>query len=819
MAIKTVVDPNLNRDDLAGRVAELKPKGFRLLSLSMYGDPKDARYAAVWDKRTGPEWEHAFGFTTGDLKKVTAENKARNFYPRLVAATGGAGPNCRMSATFEKLDPPKTRELDFTIGFEFFEDNVRNRRQNGWILVSAAVYDDATSAPIVAAVWGRNSANTAWTAFAETEADLQPHFDAEWAGWARLAFTTSSLQGKFVSLYRDDHVGQIGTGFSARFNMSPVELESQKAKWLKDKLHIICLQGSGLEGNRRFSAIAVKDDTLVQRVARASGGPVVKLIDDAVFDLMKRSNIRGAALAIVKGTKLVHARGYTWAEPDYPDVLPTTVFRLGSVSKVITALAIHQLVAQGRIKLSEKVKEVLPLTPPPNPAPPPINLPAANTRYLDGKVRQLIEKHANVSPGYANQSATVEIAEAFKKKFPVTYEQIARFWITKPLGTGSELKHDDFGYFLAGQIVKTQRNHDINLPMISAAGLITENLQINKPPTKRLRVARSRLLDQKQDDARYHSRDLFVNRSVMSGNTTNFGPLVPRGYGAENLELIEASGGLTAAVVDLARIMAAMNVEPYSPLGPAVKSMLKNAIDKEGGHGFDKREEIGSGTGKFAFLKGGLLETTQAGLYYSQDGCSYVVVWNGLHTGTGGDIDRDIEREWFPKFETVVTIANLRNWAKVDLFNQFGMDSFAPTQANFRHCKKCQGLFFAEVSLGSCPKDGGLHDKSASENYVLMHSAAFPYGEAGWLLCKKCQGLFFGAGSPQKCPSDGKKHQNKFNTNYSLLKDSPFDEPQRSWKRCKRCQGLFFQGNKANFCPATGSHDGGDSGDYSVAFK
>jgi CubicO group peptidase (beta-lactamase class C family) len=56
---------------------------------------------------------------------------------------------------------------------------------------------------------------------------------------------------------------------------------------------------------------------------------------------MKRSNIRGAALAIVKGTTLVLARGYTWAEPDYPTIQPTTCFQLGSGSKLVATLA-HQ---------------------------------------------------------------------------------------------------------------------------------------------------------------------------------------------------------------------------------------------------------------------------------------------------------------------------------------------------------------------------------------------------------------------------------------------------------------------------------------------
>ena len=107
---------------------------------------------------------------------------------------------------------------------------------------------------------------------------------------------------------------------------------------------------AGLRGRRRASLrrrSSCSNETPVTRTVRRTGSPGVAAIDQAVIDLMKASNIRGAALAIVDGTRLVYARGYSWAEPDYPPVQPTTCFRLASVSKLVAALGIHQLVAEG----------------------------------------------------------------------------------------------------------------------------------------------------------------------------------------------------------------------------------------------------------------------------------------------------------------------------------------------------------------------------------------------------------------------------------------------------------------------------------------
>ena len=39
---------------------------------------------------------------------------------------------------------------------------------------------------------------------------------------------------------------------------------------------------------------------------------------------LRANGSRGAALAIVEGTRLLYAKGYTFAEPNYPDIEPTT---------------------------------------------------------------------------------------------------------------------------------------------------------------------------------------------------------------------------------------------------------------------------------------------------------------------------------------------------------------------------------------------------------------------------------------------------------------------------------------------------------------
>jgi Beta-lactamase len=67
-------------------------------------------------------------------------------------------------------------------------------------------------------------------------------------------------------------------------------------------------------------------------------------LDGVIKNYMQGNNVRACALAVVKGTKLVFAHGYTWGEASYPVTQPTTLFRLASCSKPLTAIAITRVV-------------------------------------------------------------------------------------------------------------------------------------------------------------------------------------------------------------------------------------------------------------------------------------------------------------------------------------------------------------------------------------------------------------------------------------------------------------------------------------------
>lgn len=76
--------------------------------------------------------------------------------------------------------------------------------------------------------------------------------------------------------------------------------------------------------------------------------------------LLKRWYIPGAAVAVMRHDKLLYARGFGWANKEKKQkVTPNSKFRIASVSKAITAVAILKMVEEKKLKLSDKVFDIL----------------------------------------------------------------------------------------------------------------------------------------------------------------------------------------------------------------------------------------------------------------------------------------------------------------------------------------------------------------------------------------------------------------------------------------------------------------------------
>lgn len=91
----------------------------------------------------------------------------------------------------------------------------------------------------------------------------------------------------------------------------------------------------------------------------AQSTPDFAAVDSFMTEVMRADRLPGASLAIVRGGRVVHVRGFG-TDGHGRDVTPSTGFTLGSMSKAFTALAIMQLVDSGRVVLDAPAQRYLP---------------------------------------------------------------------------------------------------------------------------------------------------------------------------------------------------------------------------------------------------------------------------------------------------------------------------------------------------------------------------------------------------------------------------------------------------------------------------
>ena len=145
-------------------------------------------------------------------------------------------------------------------------------------------------------------------------------------------------------------------------------------------------------------------------------------IEKAISSEMSRQSIPGLSVAVVINQKLVWSNGYGLA--DLENNIPakaTTAYRLGSISKPITAAAVMQLVERGKIDLDAPIQKYCPAFPE--------KQWPVTTRLLLGHLAGVRHYKGNEFDSTRHFASIVEGLEMFKSD-PLLHEPGAKFTYT-----------------------------------------------------------------------------------------------------------------------------------------------------------------------------------------------------------------------------------------------------------------------------------------------------------------------------------------------------------------------------------------------------
>ncbi len=159
-------------------------------------------------------------------------------------------------------------------------------------------------------------------------------------------------------------------------------------------------------------------------------------IDHLVTAVMKKESVPGLTLMVVKNGKMLKATTYGVANLEHK--IPTkfsTVYELASISKTITAMAIMQLVEQGKVSLDSSISKYI------------FGVPSTHSpiliRHLLSHTSGIPQSHFNVSKLYYPSILRYTVKEQLEDLF----RQELKF----PAGEGYQ--YSNGGYFLLGQVI------------------------------------------------------------------------------------------------------------------------------------------------------------------------------------------------------------------------------------------------------------------------------------------------------------------------------------------------------------------------------
>ena len=293
-----------------------------MISLSVYGDPGDARYAAVWVQRQGPAWVAVHGVDSAGYQSFFNNWTAKGFVPVLVSATGAIG-NAIFAAVFEQgIAGAWLARHGMTSGPEAnagtFQNLNKTAHDQKMILRSVAIYGTANDRRY-AAVWHANPGFVKWHVHpSDTGASYQVVFNAETqlpgyqlAGY-RPAYVALSGDQIYCSVFKDDVVG----AWVARHGMTSADYQTEFDTQNAAGFYPICVQGGGSGSDTRYAAIFAKQDIPLSREWTVTGTAVPALagFDHVMQTFMQANGVRAAQLAIAKNGVTKFSRAYTWAE-------------------------------------------------------------------------------------------------------------------------------------------------------------------------------------------------------------------------------------------------------------------------------------------------------------------------------------------------------------------------------------------------------------------------------------------------------------------------------------------------------------------------
>lgn len=366
-------------------------------------------------------------------------------------------------------------------------------------------------------------------------------------------------------------------------------------------------------------------------------------LDKEMKRYLRKWEMKGASVAIMRNDSLIFAKGYGWADEEEEIKMEAGhILRMASVSKLITAIGIMKLQDEGRLNIKNKVfgpEGVM------------------KDSDLDTLIRHSAYEHLTIEHLLRHQGgfyrdplfSSKDVMNQMRLDHPPTADDFFRLILPKRLRykPGTTHRYSNFGYLLLSRIIEhvTGKSYEqyIKEEILAPSGCYD------------MHIAGNYYEDRRENEVRYYTHrgeGQFIEEYTGSGN------LVERSYGGNNIPLLSGAGAWCGSTAELARLVASIDGRDEVP-----DIISKKAVDQ-------MIEYFDQSTFSLGW------NDTTPGVGWSR---------TGTFSGTSAII------KYFPDGECWVFISNTSTWR--------GPRQARQTDALFKKCRKLYSKKFPARNL------------------------------------------------------------------------------------------------------------------------
>ncbi len=392
---------------------------------------------------------------------------------------------------------------------------------------------------------------------------------------------------------------------------------------------------SAISSRRQFLTRAASAATVFVTGSRAAAdNPHYAPFDQLMAGFIEEHKVPGAALAVSHNREVVYSKGFGIADFDKKrHVEADSLFRIASISKPITAVAVLQLVDAGKVHLDEPVMNFIRLKPHIEPGKSP------DPRWYKVTLRHCLQHTGGWDRDRSGDPIVIpnKIASALGTRVPVPPEDVVRYMMGQSLDfdPGLRFAYSNLGYLLLGRLIETATNRRyeevVRQDVLAPLGI--RNMQLGRAMPER----------RAKGEVCYYDSKLGTGICLYPPRA---GERVPFPDGAANFEGYEAHGAWIASAVDLVKFASAFDSPSLCPIlsRSTIQSMWQRPhglpghdakgrpLDSYYGLGWSVRPQ---GPHRFTTWHSGYISGASTLLVRRHDGINWAVLFNSARSASG----------------------------------------------------------------------------------------------------------------------------------------------------------------------------------------